>query len=217
MIKKFCLYFSIFFIAILAILNSRFVSAELKFWLNPPKPLAITTSPAPSLTPSPTANQEKPVQNNTVQNKPVVSDSYVIAIPSLGVRAPIILEKSQDPNIIFNRLEEGVVHSSNSPLPGETGTSIILGHSSAYPWYKGSYGSVFALIGKLNPGDKIIIENGSRLLIYQVETSLIFHPLSRNKSIEDISRSSGSSILLVSCWPVGTNLKRIAVKANLVD
>ena len=139
-----------------------------------------------------------------------------LEIPSLGVRAPIVLEKSLDPNKIFDRLEDGVVHYSGSSLPGQKGAAIILGHSSAYPWYKGKYGSVFALLGRLKTGDRIIINSGEKTLVYEVKESLIFNPPFKNTGLERLTAADGSSIILISCWPVGTNYKRIAVRADLI-
>ncbi|MGD0976874.1 MAG: sortase [Minisyncoccia bacterium] len=211
MFKKFIIYFSIFFVVIFALLNSRFVSAEFKFWLDHPKEVKASDIIFPIS--SPTLGSPAPV-------KKYVSDSsagYTISIPTIGITAPVVLEKSLDPNVILNRLSDGVVHYSDSPLPGEEGTSVILGHSSAYPWYKGKYGSVFALLGKLKNGDAVIITNGSKTLVYKVSDILIFNPLSNNSRIQEISQSDNrSSVLLVSCWPVGTNLKRIAVRADLI-
>lgn len=215
--KKFLIYFVVIFVMVFGFLNSRFVSAQIKYWFGQGATEKIvqlvspSVNPTKSVTPTPSAT---PLVRRIL---PVVqSKDYVLVIPALGVKAPIVLEKSTDPDQIFNRLEEGVVHYNDSPLPGEPGVSLILGHSSAYPWYKGQYGSVFALLNKLQPGETFTVQNGSRTLTYKVTGSLVFHPFSKDKSIQQFEQASGSNIILVSCWPVGTNFKRIAVKAQLI-
>jgi len=138
MIKKFLLYFSIFFVISFSILNSRFISAEFRYWLDPPK-----------------ETKASDVSKTAVSSDNIPRGDFSISIPSIEINAPIVLEKSLDSGIILKRLEDGVVHYSYSPLPGEKGTSIILGHSSAYPWYRGKYGSVFALLSNLKKGDAV--------------------------------------------------------------
>jgi LPXTG-site transpeptidase (sortase) family protein len=205
--KKFLINFVMVFLAVLVILNLRFISAELKFSVK--GPADVDSTQLIVNTPAPEQNNQLPLSGNKVTG-------YWLEIPSIGVRTPIVLEKSTDTNTILKRLEDGVVHYSTSPLPGEEGTSLILGHSSAYPWYKGNYGSVFALLGKLNPGDIIKIYKDDELLTYKMTKSLVFNPLSKDSRINQLEETDGSSIVLISCWPVGTNYKRIAVKADLV-
>lgn len=208
MFKKFTKYFVIFFAVIFVILNSRFVTADVRFWL---AKKGVDVGLVLDHTPTPVPKKILPIVEET---KPKV---FALEIPKLGAKAPIVLESSNDPNVIFNRLEDGVVHYAGTVLPGEPGVSVILGHSSAYPWYKGKYGSVFALLTKLNPGDEVFVSDGSRLLKYRVTQSLLFNPLaSKNPELETLGQSNTSSLVLVSCWPVGTAYKRIAVKAELV-
>lgn len=204
MVKKFIIYFSIIFIVVFLILNSRFVSAQIKFAFfenhNPEIPVVVNEK-------TKTVASKLPITNSKV---------YTLKIPAIGVEAPIVLEKRTDQDSIFKSLEKGVVHFVDSPLPGQKGASIILGHSSAYPWYKGGYGSIFALLGKLKTGDLFYVENGDQVLTYQIKNSLIFNPLSDNSKIDEFAKTDGSAIILISCWPVGTNYQRIAVRAELI-
>lgn len=202
MVKKFIIYFSIIFIVVFLILNSRFVSAQIKF--------AFSNN-------SETLNSQKEEVQLIKTKLPIAqSNQFLLKIPAIGVEAPIVLEKRVDQDSIFKSLEKGVVHFVDSPLPGQKGASIILGHSSAYPWYKGNYGSVFALLGKLKTDDLFYVENGDKVLTYQIKNSLIFNPLSDNSKIDEFVKTDGSAIILISCWPVGTNYQRIAVRAELI-
>lgn len=199
MVRKFIIYFCLIFMASFTLLNVRFVFAQIKFWVF-----------------APAVNEENDAVEIT--HTLPLSDSiyFFLEIPTIGVKAPVILEKSLNPEKIFNRLEEGVVHYADSSLPGQKGVAIILGHSSAYPWYKGDYGAIFALLGRLKTGDHIYVHNSGRILTYAVKGTVIFNPFSSDKSVDKIVATDNSSIILVSCWPVGTNSKRIAVKADMV-
>lgn len=166
----------------------------------------IANGPRPTVTPV-------PVAKNTV---PILSSR--LYIPSLGISAPIVFEPTTLEKRIYSALERGVVHYADTPVPGSTGTSIILGHSSAYSWYKGKYGQIFSQLSKLGPGDIITIEKEpGQQLTYQVTKSLIFSPKDNNDfELRELESTTGSSLVLMTCWPTGTNAKRIAVRADLI-
>jgi hypothetical protein len=44
---------------------------------------------------------------------------------------------------IQTKLQDGVVHIAFTPMPGETGNSYIVGHSSNYSWVPSAYNEVF--------------------------------------------------------------------------
>lgn len=183
-------FFIIAFLIIFAVLNGRFFYTNVRFALFGPNASGITAGG--------TAAIQGP-------------ENARLIIKKIGVGAPIVLGADNNSKSIPDSLEKGVVNYPGSPKPGE-GLSIILGHSSAYPWYKGSYGSVFALIGKLKPGDKFSVEYGDgRKFIYSVKKSLVFSPFAKDAGLSELEKEAGNSVILISCWPLGTNYKRIAV------
>lgn len=184
-------------------LNSRFVYANLKFWIEA-KNFTNNNVKPPGL----------PVK--TAKNLPL-PDKATLIIGEIGVSAPIIFGAGTDAKNIYRNLENGVVHYSDTPKPGAGGVSVILGHSSAYPWYKGAYGSVFALLGKLKPGDVFSVryEDG-RTFTYSVKQSIIFAPFKNNDQLSKIEKNPKNSIVLISCWPIGTDYKRIALYAETI-
>ena len=94
----------------------------------------------------------------------------------------------------------------------------MLGHSSAFPWYNGDFGAVFALLSKLKVGDRFYVQyEDNRSFVYEMTQAIIFNPFENNQRLTDIENAPGSSIILISCYPVGTNYKRIAVQARLVQ
>lgn len=157
-----------------------------------------------------------PLSEN-VKPKPLPS-SATLVIDSIGVQAPIIFDVPDNNDLIYKNLEKGVVHYTNTSKPGEPGAAIVLGHSSAYPWYKGKYGAVFALLNKLKVGDRFYVRySDERTFVYEMKQAIIFNPFDTNdQRLAAIENAPGSSLILISCYPVGTNYKRIAVQAEVV-
>ena len=114
--------FLIIFSTALIIFNGRFIYAQIKYSvLGPPPVLGSNGS-------------WFPVSSN-------LDISLNLVIPKIGIKAPIVLTKHTDEYMLQKELEKGVVK-----YPG---SNVILGHSSAFPWYRGNYGSVFSLLNKL--------------------------------------------------------------------
>lgn len=159
----------------------------------------------------------KKTTSSKVSNTVPIKSSMVLSIPSLNISAPIVFEPTTNEDRIYQQLEKGVVHYADTPMPGQNGTSIILGHSSVYPWYKGKYGYVFTSLSKLKTGDIIQIEKDGNLLEYKVSRSLIFSPDNPNDyELRELESTNGSSLVLMTCWPTGTNAQRVAVRADLI-
>lgn len=207
LIIRFVAIFFSTFVLFFALLNIRFITANIKFWIIPGT-IRVTDSLQDAIGLLPLAERYK--------NTPL-PDNARLVIDSIGVDAPIVFEVASNEKSVYRNLEYGVVHYSDTPKPGPDGVSVILGHSSAYPWYAGKYGSVFALLSKLKAGDKFYVQyEDGRLFIYEVERSIVFNPFSSDKRLSEIEQSKKPSLVLLSCWPVGTNYRRIAVQANLI-
>jgi len=215
MLKKFLTYFVIFFVALFFVLNSRFVMAQIGYWFSEP----IADNSEDTASASGGGASVLPISRYKDQAKQKIYETSeaVLSIPKLGIAAPVVFEKSDNPDVIFKQLEKGVVHYTNTPIPGQDGTAIVLGHSSAYPWYRGKYGSVFALLGKLKVGDKIYVQyKDGEEYAFTVTESFVFNPFSEEDKFEELAGSKDKpALILVSCWPVGTNYRRIAIKAEI--
>ncbi len=55
-----------------------------------------------------------------------------------------------------------------------------------------------------------------RVFNFLVKQSIVFSPLSNDARLTAIEKTPGSSLVLISCWPIGTNYKRIAIQAELI-
>lgn len=135
-----------------------------------------------------------------------------IFIQKIDVQAPILRPKSEKEKDILLALKEGVALHPSSSLPSQKGITIIQGHSSPhlYPLYRGKYNTVFTFLDRLERGDEIILYFNNNKYIYQVINKYIFLPQ------EELPEQKEKSILfLVTCWPRGTDLKRMAIEAEL--
>lgn len=144
-----------------------------------------------------------------------------IIVPRIGKNIPLVdisVTKSFDfdhmENIFMQELENGVVRYPGSALPGEKGNSFIFGHSSNYPWIKGNYNDVFALLDNVEYGDQIIVFYNQKKYVYTVREKKVVKP----GDVKALERDpSKTELSLMTCWPVGTTLKRMLVFAELTE
>jgi len=179
----------------LFIFNGRFIYTQIKY--------SVLGAPS-SVSENQVTGSEESDSGNTPQR---------LIIPSLSIDVPIVLPESSDESILQGALERGVVFWPDSASLEEKGTIVILGHSSAYPWYKGVYGSVFSLLNKLEENDEIFVFSAEKKYVYRVIGKEINLP--ENLNIE--KQEEKSVLYLLSCWPINTNWKRITVKAVSID
>jgi len=116
-------------------------------------------------------------------------------------------------NDILDALKRGVVRYPGTALPGEYGNTFITGHSSYYFWDDGQYKEVFALLSEVNIGEEIIIYYNQQKFIYQITEKKEISPSEVNVLSQPTDQKQ---ITLMTCTPVGTNLKRLIVVGNLI-
>lgn len=195
------------FVGAFILLNIRFAAKEVQYLIAPGTIRTRNTLQD--------AIRLLPLGEN-VAPKPLPGKARLV-IDSIGVSAPIVFGVPDDNDVIYDNLEKGVVHYSNTAKPGAPGTAIILGHSSAYPWYRGDYGAVFALLSKLKPGDRFYVQyEDNRTFVYEMKESLIFNPFANDQRLTDLESAPGNHLILISCYPVGTNYRRIAIQAEQI-
>lgn len=144
------------------------------------------------------------------QTKTYAQDTVVI--PKINVEAPIVYLTTTDNNAILEAIKNGVGHYQGTALPGRMGNVFLTGHSSYYWWSKGKYNQVFALLDQLTAGDLIYIYYQGERFVYRVNQSFVVKP----SQVEVLSPSPKPILTLMTCTPVGTNLKRLIVQSDLV-
>ncbi|MBM3257861.1 MAG: sortase [Candidatus Nealsonbacteria bacterium] len=165
-------------------------------------------------------NKEETVQND-VPNVIVLEDQgeyydkkNSLEISNIEVSAPLVFSQSAEQNDMQKALDTGVVLFPESALPNESGQTIILGHSAPVGWPKIKYDWVFSRLNELVEGDEIIVFFNNRKYVYVVNRKIF---LERGEKIsQDGLTNNENMLVLISCWPPGKDLRRIAVEANMV-
>ena len=165
-------------------------------------------------------NDNQP-QTNTYKNNELMENNgpvstkrqnYSLKIEKLGIDTPIVIDVNGNNEEEYNKsLENGVAHMQGTAKPGEDGNIVIFGHSSQSPKYLGSYGEIFAGLDNLENGDEIkIVDNNEKEIIYKVSAKDIVLP----SDISVLDQNNKNRLTLLTCWPVGSNEKRLVVTAN---
>lgn len=174
--------------------------------------IPVFPSPVPTISPqtfqtplpTPTPPASKPSATSTKANH--------LTIPKIAVNAPVVW--NSDPARILEDLRRGVAHYSGTSLPNErNGNVFITGHSTNYVWEKGKYNRVFANLDKLVVGDLIALTTDNKKYIYRVKESLVVRPT----EVGVLDQTPTPILSLMTCTPIGTNLRRLVVRAELIQ
>jgi len=147
------------------------------------------------------------------ERKPYISPEPRIIIPKIGVDAPLVFPKAADNASILEAIEEGAALYPGTALPGRLGNTFITAHSSYYWWSGGEYNNLFALLDQLKKGDLIYLHYRGEEFIYRVRNSLVIKPT----QVDVLNPTKTATISLMTCVPLGTNLKRLIVQGDLVS
>ena len=145
-------------------------------------------------------------------NKPIIKEDKII-IPKINVDAPLVFAQTADNKTILDTLQNGVVHYPGTALPGQVGNVFVTGHSSYYWWSGGGYNRVFTLLDKLQANDLVYIHYRGEEYIYKMRDSIVVLP----KQTEVLKPTSTPTLSIMTCVPIGTNLKRLIVRADLIS
>lgn len=140
-----------------------------------------------------------------------------IKIDKIGIDAPMVWSKTDIEDNMLADLEKGVSHYAKTAAPGQKGNMIISGHSSNYIWAKGNYNHIFKDLNNLENGDIILVktvQRNGRIINYQYKISDKFTTTPNDERI--FAPTEAPTLTLSTCWPLGTTLRRVIIKAELV-
>lgn len=135
------------------------------------------------------------------------SSSYFISIPKLEIENAIV-------STIDTDLEKHLVHFPGTAVPPEKGSAAIFGHSTLPQLFdRTNYKTIFANIHELSLRDKIMVNSGNNLYMYDIFAIEVTDP----EDTSYLTQNYDSSYLyIITCTPPGTTWKRLVVKARLV-
>ncbi len=141
-------------------------------------------------------------------------NNFSIIIPKIGVNSKIIENVNpSDKSEYLKKLKFGVAHSKTSGLPGDKKNTFIFAHSSNSFYDFKDYNSIFYLLYKLDKGDIFYLVYKGVVYRYEVEE---LRKVDKYKVEYLYSEKDDSSVILMTCWPPGTNKKRLLVFGKLV-
>lgn len=139
---------------------------------------------------------------------------FTIEIPKINAYAPVV--DNVDPWIkdeYLLALQKGVAQAKGFAKPGEGGTIYLFAHSSDYPWNITYYNTVFFRLESLEIGDLVNITKDGREYKYKVIEKKEVWP----NQVEFITKAKGNKLILQTCTPIGTTLKRLLVFAKPIN
>lgn len=141
-----------------------------------------------------------------------------LIIPKINVDAPVVMGlTSIAESSVQAGLKDGVVHypiPGASSMPGEQGNSVILGHSSNDVFDDGNYKFIFVQLEQIQKGDSFYVNYNSTRYTYTVTHTEVILPTQVDKLTV---QSDKPQMILITCVPVGTALKRLIVYADQVS
>lgn len=209
------------------VLNAPVVINAVKAKINPPAVTADATEdeiddaindlPTYSTTASSTATTTNSTSDTSSNNKKAEEfrskfKNDWLYYPKLGIEAPV--EWDVQTQNVKNLLSDELVHISGTGKPETGGEALIAGHSSYYWWSDGKYKDVFAPLTRAVAGDYVIIKRKDVVYVYCVNSSQQY-AASANFDVK-YGASDTKKIFMMTCVPIGTNLKRLITEATLV-
>lgn len=139
-----------------------------------------------------------------------------LVIDSLGIVVPVQYATEATEQAFQVALVNGVVHYPGTAMPGEYGNVYIFGHSSDNAWSKGHYKTIFAILPRIQKGDRILLtDNVGRRYVYAVMEQFVAG--ARDVQYLDQGDRKKRLLTLQTSWPIGTSLKRYVVRAELLE
>lgn len=137
---------------------------------------------------------------------------FSLVIPKIDLNAQII------PNVdpvneaeYLTALKKGVAHARGTNFPGQGGLVYLFGHSTDYVFNIPYFNALFYNLKELEPGDEVGIAYQGKAFFYKVTEKKIVS----GDDIAVLKEFAGQErLVLQTCWPPGTTLKRLLVIAR---
>jgi len=147
--------------------------------------------------------------NNINFSGKVWNEKSIIEIEKIEVNTELKKVDIQDSQWDFSELEEYPLWISSTPLFGNPGLSAIIGHRQ---W--GDAPKVFANLDKLKKDDIITVND----IQYFVQYTMTIDPEKIYETYDNLNEqfyeNDINGLMLITCTPYGTSLKRLLVIAE---
>lgn len=152
-------------------------------------------------------NEQEPVKNLALG-----SEAW-IKIPKIEAESRIVAEVSpfdadEYEKALINN-EVAAAKGTDWPGQGKGTMTYLFAHSTGQGLLMARNNAVFYLLGEMESGDKFLVGDQDQVLIYEVFDKKII----KANEIEylDYREKESEIIILQTCWPIGTDWKRLLV------
>lgn len=150
------------------------------------------------------------------------SIEFGIVIPKIGANAKVVKNvNAASEEDYLKALLQGVAHAEGTGFPGgevpnpklrsDNRKIYLFAHSTDNWWNVNRYNAVFFLLKELETGDEVNIFYNSRRFVYRATQKLIVEADEVEYLVEP---STEETLILQTCWPPGTTLKRLIIVAK---
>lgn len=177
--------------------------------------------------------QEKEEAVKMAQELGLPDARFGLYIPKINAKAPVIENVSvTSEKEYMGALQKGVAHASGSVFPGMDGATFLFAHSSEIPWNVGAqYNTIFYLLRELEAGSNenvplgggpAEIKGGDEIYVFFLDKIYKYRVTEKHTvQANDVSwlihaKEGKERLVLQTCWPPGTALKRLIIVAEPV-
>jgi len=140
------------------------------------------------------------------------SSEFSINIPKIEAKSKVIANVNVGNKAEYmTALKNGVGHAAGSAYPGQGETVYLFAHSTMLGLNQVRYNAVFYLLDELVAQDVVQVVKDNKLYEYVVTDKKVVGA----KEVEYLSyEEDGEVLVLQTCWPIGTTLKRLLIFAR---
>ena len=139
---------------------------------------------------------------------------FSLYIPKINARANIVANVDTANEEEYRKaLKEGVAHAKGTFFPGQEKTVYLFAHSTDSPLNFLTYNAVFYQLAQLESGDTIMVYFANKKYNYTVSDKKVVSADEVSWLVRDFG---GEKLILQTCTPPGTTLKRLLVFADPV-
>jgi LPXTG-site transpeptidase (sortase) family protein len=154
-----------------------------------------------------------------------LSKRYELSIPSIGLHTAVYVPDrrywdAQQWDLLERQMQVGLLQGAaaypHSAAPGGAGALIIAGHSSppSEQARLSAFGTLFSRLPDLSVGDTVALLRDGQTITYRVSGRSVVEAT----ATEVLSQpDEGSMLKLITCYPIGTDARRLIVTAELVE
>jgi len=144
-----------------------------------------------------------------------VDARFSIYVPKINAKSKVLenVDMNNEKEYL-DALKQGVAHGKGTYFPGQGKNIFLFSHSVSEPEYIKEYNAVFYDLRDLDIGDEIIIYFSGIKYLYRVIEKDIASASDTSFLAKDFG---GETLILQTCDPPGTTLRRLLVIARLTE